>query len=74
MDKNKSLLIAAIIFGIIGFLHLLRSLFGWQWVLADFKIPLYLSYIAVIVLVICLGVCIKIAKQINNRILSLNIE
>ena len=50
MDKNKSLLIAAIIFGVIGFLHLLRSLFGWQLVLANFKIPLYISYIAVIVL------------------------
>jgi len=50
MDKNKSLLISAIIFGVIGFLHLLRSLFGWQLILANFNIPLYLSYIAVIVL------------------------
>jgi len=50
MDKNRSLLIASLVFGIVGFLHLLRSLFGWQLVLTNFNIPLYLSYIAVIVL------------------------
>jgi len=50
MDKNQSLLIAAIIFGIVGFLHLLRSIFGWQVVIDNFSIPLYFSYIAVIVL------------------------
>ena len=50
MDKNQSLLIAAIIFGIVGFLHLLRSIFGWQVVIDNFSIPLYFSYIAVVVL------------------------
>ncbi|MDP7476257.1 MAG: hypothetical protein QF655_01325 [Candidatus Woesearchaeota archaeon] len=49
MDKNKLLLIASIIFGIIGFLHLLRSLFSWQLVIDNFSVPLYFSYAAVIV-------------------------
>ena len=49
MDKNKSLLIAAVVFGLVGFLHLLRSLLGWQLILGNFNIPLYVSYIAVIV-------------------------
>ncbi|HJO01492.1 MAG: hypothetical protein QGI89_00465 [Candidatus Woesearchaeota archaeon] len=49
MDKNKLLLIASIIFGIIGFLHLLRSLFSWQLVIDTFSVPLYFSYAAVIV-------------------------
>jgi hypothetical protein len=49
MDKNKLLLIASIIFGIIGFLHLLRSLFSWQLVIGNFSVPLYFSYVAVIV-------------------------
>jgi len=49
MDKNHSLIIAAVVFGIIGFIHLLRSIFGWQMVMANFEIPLYLSYISVIV-------------------------
>jgi hypothetical protein len=49
MDKNKLLLIASIIFGIIGFLHLLRSLFSWQLVIDNFSVPLYFSYVAVIV-------------------------
>jgi|TARA_Y100000031_G_scaffold5855_1_gene7146 hypothetical protein len=49
MDKNKLLLIASIIFGIIGFLHLLRSLFSWQLAIDNFSVPLYFSYVAVIV-------------------------
>jgi len=50
MDKNTSLLLAAVVFGIIGFLHLLRSLFSWQLVIDNFNVPLYVSYVAVIVL------------------------
>jgi len=49
MDKNQSLLIAAIIFGIIGFLHLLRSVFGWEANIGNFNVPLYFSYIAIVV-------------------------
>ena len=49
MDKNKSLLIAAIIFGIIGFLHLLRSIFGGEANYGNFNVPLYFSYIVVVV-------------------------
>jgi len=50
MDKNKSLLIASLVFGIVGFLHLLRSIFSWNMVLGNFDVPLYVSYIAVVVL------------------------
>ena len=49
MDKNKSLLVASAVFGIIGFLHLLRSIFGWEAVIGNFNVPLYFSYIAVVV-------------------------
>ena len=49
MDKNKSLLIASVIFGVIGFLHLLRSIFGWDANIGGFDIPVYFSYIAVVV-------------------------
>ena len=49
MDKNKLLLIASVIFGVVGFLHLLRSIFGWEAVIGNFNVPLYFSYIAVVV-------------------------
>ena len=49
MDKNKLLLVASIIFGVVGFLHLLRSIFGWEAVIGNFNVPLYFSYIAVVV-------------------------
>jgi hypothetical protein len=50
MEKNRLLLIASIIFGIVGFLHLLRSIFSWELTVDNFNIPLYFSYAVVIVL------------------------
>ncbi len=49
MGKNKSLLVAAVIFGIVGFLHLLRLIFSWEVVIGNFDVPLYFSYGAVVV-------------------------
>ena len=49
MDKKKSLLAASVIFGIIGLLHLLRSIFGWEANIGNFSVPLYFSYVAVVV-------------------------
>jgi len=44
MDKNKSLLLASIILGIVALLHLIRSVFGWSLVISNFDVPLYFSY------------------------------
>ena len=49
MDKNQSLTLASIIFGVIALLHLLRSIFSWPASIAGFNVPVWLSYIAVIV-------------------------
>ena len=49
MDKNQSLKLASVVFGIVAFLHLLRSVFSWPMVLGNFNVPLYVSYIVVIV-------------------------
>ena len=49
MDKNTLLLVASAVFGIIGFLHLLRSILGWEAAIGGFNVPLYFSYIAVVV-------------------------
>ena len=49
MDKNKLLLASSAIFGIVGVLHLLRSVFGWEAVIGNFNVPLYFSYVAVVV-------------------------
>ena len=48
MNKNQLLLIASVIFGVVGFLHLLRSIFGWEAVIGNFNVPLYFSYVAVV--------------------------
>ena len=49
MEKNKSLLLASIIFAIIAMLHLLRSIFNWEVLINGYIIPIWFSYIAVIV-------------------------
>jgi len=49
MDKNQTSIIVAIMFSIVGFLHLLRSIFSWQLAIENFSVPLYFSYIAVII-------------------------
>ena len=49
MDQNKSLKIASVVFGIIAFVHFLRSIFGWPASIGTFSVPVYFSYIAVIV-------------------------
>ena len=50
LDKNQTLKLAAIIFGFVALVHLLRSIFSWSLVVENFNVPLYFSYIAVIIL------------------------
>jgi len=49
MTKNITLLFASIIFGIIAVLHLLKSIFSWQVLIEDFMVPVYFSYISIVV-------------------------
>ena len=49
MNKNQSLMLASAVFGIIALLHLLRSIFSWDARIANFDIPVWFSYIAVVV-------------------------
>jgi len=48
MDKNKALIIASFVFGVVAVLHLLRAVLGWQVSIGNFDIPVYLSYIVFI--------------------------
>ena len=43
-------MLAAVVFGLIALLHLLRSIFNWQASIAGLNVPVWLSYIAVVVL------------------------
>ena len=50
MDKNKSLLIASIIFALIALVHLTRALLGLNATVSGFPIPIYFSYLAALIL------------------------
>ncbi|MBS3100613.1 hypothetical protein J4204_00595 [Candidatus Woesearchaeota archaeon] len=49
MNKNQLLKLAAVIFGIIALLHLLRSIFSWEANIGGFDVPVWYSYVAVAV-------------------------
>ena len=49
MDKNQSLMLAAVIFGVIALLHLIRAVLGLEAMIASYEIPAWISYFAVIV-------------------------
>ena len=49
MDKNQSLMLASVIFGIVALLHLLRSIFQWRVSIGLFTVPMYWSYIGIII-------------------------
>ena len=42
-------MLAAIVFGIIALIHLLRAIFSWPARIANFDVPVWLSYIAVVI-------------------------
>ena len=48
MDKNHLLILASIIIGIIGMLHLIRSILRLPATVGSITIPLYVSYGAVV--------------------------
>ena len=50
MDKDKSLLLASIVFGVIALFHLARAILGWEAFVSGFKIPVYFSYLAALIL------------------------
>lgn len=49
MEKNKSLVLASVIFGVIALVHLIRSIFGWSASIASYDVPVYFSYIFVVI-------------------------
>ena len=49
MDKNQSLMLAAIVFGVIALLHLVRAVLGWKVLIENFNVPVYFSVIVGIV-------------------------
>ena len=49
MDKNSTLRISAIIFGLIALLHLLRLLFSWDIFIETREMPMWLSIVGLLV-------------------------
>jgi hypothetical protein len=49
MPRRAYLLVTAVIFSLVALLHLARIGFGWSAVLAGWSVPMWLSWIALVV-------------------------
>ena len=50
MDKNRALLTASIVFGLIAIFHFARAVLQLDVLVSDFPIPVYFSYLAAIII------------------------
>ena len=50
MNKNRPLLLASAVFAVIALFHLARAILGWEVFVSGFKIPVYFSYLAALIL------------------------
>ena len=49
MNRKSYLLATAIVFSVIGVVHLLRIILGWEAVIVGWTAPMWLSWLALIV-------------------------
>ena len=51
MSQRTFTIIASVIFGAVALLHMLRIFFGWPAVIGGWTVPMWLSWIALVVAV-----------------------
>lgn len=49
MNKETFSTVTGVIFTVVAVLHLLRAVMGWQAAIGGFAVPLWLSWVAVVV-------------------------
>jgi hypothetical protein len=49
MSRRAYLLVSAVIFSLVALLHLARIVFGWSAVIGGWSVPMWLSWVAIIV-------------------------
>ena len=49
MNRKSYLLATAIVFSVIGLIHLLRIILGWEAAIGGWTVPMWLSWLALIV-------------------------
>ena len=56
MPQKPYLLLSAIIFGLVGIMHLLRAINGWVFQIGDWSAPVAISWVAgLVALVLCIS-------------------
>ena len=63
MELKTFFLFVGIIFTIVGILHLLRAVFSWSLQVGTFNIPLWTSWVAVVILAYLSYTAFKFSKK-----------
>ncbi len=50
MSQRTFSLVAGMVFGLIALAHVLRIVFGWSLTIQDFSVPMWASWIAIVVM------------------------
>ena len=67
MSRRAYLLITAVIFSLVALLHLVRIIFGWSFVLGSWSVPMWLSWVALIVTGALAYFGFSLAKQASRK-------
>jgi hypothetical protein len=67
MSRKAYLHVAACIFSVVGLLHLARIVFGWSVVIGDWTVPMWLSWVGVVVTGALAYFGFSLAKQSSRR-------
>ncbi len=49
MSEKFFFLVSAVVFAVVGLLHLLRVAFGWDAMIAGWSVPMWVSWVAAVV-------------------------
>lgn len=63
MSNKKYTKISGIIFAIVGLAHLLRVVLGWDVIIGGWDVPLWFSFIAVLVLAFLAYTALKLSGK-----------
>ena len=64
MSVKPYLVATAVIFSLLALAHLLRILLGWSVVIADWQVPVWLSWLPLVVLVVLVSYAVRLSRSL----------
>jgi hypothetical protein len=65
MKPKPYVLVTAAIFTVVALLHLIRLIFGWSIVVAGWHVPLWFSWLAIVVLAVLISYAVRLSGRLH---------